>query len=955
MASPTSTASNIPGQTVVSVNFAGQVILPTATDATFNDNSSQIGGLSGVAYDPGQNLYYFISDDRGDRTPTNVGTNPPPPNSNTPPRFYTGTINLSDGQLNSGDVIFTGVTLLRDPNGDTFAPFQLDPEDIVLTNRSTAFISSEGEVNINAGRISNPFVNEFDLATGQQVQALMVPAKFLPIIVDTNGNGIIDIGDTQTSGVRNNLAFESLTITPDQHYLFTATENALFQDGPIADAVTGSRSRIIQYNLTTGQPEQEFLYLVDPVAVAPTVPTDFNTNGLVDLLAIDNRGTFLALERSFTAGLTGTGNTIKIYQMTLQDATDISAIEALDSLSAPDLAAIRPVQKQLLLNLDDLKLTTGLDNIEGIELGPILPDGRQSIVLVSDNNFSGTQFTQILTLSADVVPTVAPIIETPANFNDPTLPFSERVDSDDPAIYLNAQDAGASLVITAVKNGGLQIYDLAGKLRQTVNPGNIRYNNVDVLYNFSLGGENVDLAIASDRNNDKLVIFKINANAIDGKYVTDITNSDIGTLFQALPFEPPYSASTRSAYGLTSYTSATGEAYVITSRRQTGDVGQYQLIDAGDGTITATRVREFTIPLPANSPVGTSPQTEGMVVDRELGYLYIAQEDVGIWKFLTDPQGGTTGVLIDRTKELGGSSIAADAEGLTIYYGADGTGYLLASSQGSSTFVAYARQGDNELLGRFAVGSNGAIDSVQESDGADVINVPLGPDFPFGLFITQDGRNLPEQLVEGENVNTNFKFVPWENIVSALPALTIDTQSYNPRQPQTLTDSRTFFGDAQDDIFLGGNGNNTFYAAEGNNQIITGNGRNTIYTGAGNDLIFAGNGGNTVYAAEGDNVITTGSGDDLIYAGSGNNVINTGNGNDTVYVGSGRDRFILNAGAGAVTIIGFNADDQISRGRTLMIDTALTVSVKGGDTLISAGSDLLATLKSVQLGNVAIG
>jgi len=105
-----------------------------------------------------------------------------------------------------------------------------------------------------------------------------------------------------------------------------------------------------------------------------------------------------------------------------------------------------------------------------------------------------------------------------------------------------------------------------------------------------------------------------------------------------------------------------------------------------------------------------------------------------------------------------------------------------------------AREGNNDFLGRFAVGPNGNIDSVQESDGAEVINVPLGPNYPFGLFVTQDGDNDPKVLVDDdgelENINSNFKFVPWENIANAFPnPLNIDTTSYNPRnpQPQSLT------------------------------------------------------------------------------------------------------------------------------------------------------------------------
>jgi 3-phytase len=92
---------------------------------------------------------------------------------------------------------------------------------------------------------------------------------------------------------------------------------------------------------------------------------------------------------------------------------------------------------------------------------------RQSIVLVSDNNFSSTQFTQVLALGADLVPTVIPTVETrPDLIDDSTLPFSQRADADDPAIYVNSTDSQKSLVLGSVKNGGLRVYDLSGNLLQ---------------------------------------------------------------------------------------------------------------------------------------------------------------------------------------------------------------------------------------------------------------------------------------------------------------------------------------------------------------------------------------------------------------------------------------------------------------------------------------------------------
>jgi phospholipase/lecithinase/hemolysin len=378
------------GKTAVSAGFKGQTIfntgfIPSGAAGTVNGQQVALGGLSGVTYDAVNNRYYAISDDRSSNA-----------------RFYTFTL---DPVTNA--VTFTNVVQLKNINGNPFAVNSLDTEGIALTSNGTILISSEGEVrpDLGASRVTNPFIKEFNLTTGQEIGSLPVPNKFLPVLQDTNNNNVVDTGDTQTSGVRNNLAFESLTITPDQKTLFTATESALFQDGAISTTTTSSRSRIIQYNLVTGQPEKEYLYVTDPIAKSPTGGTAAD-NGLVDLLAIDNRGTLLALERSFAVGQ---GNKIKIYEITLQGATDINTVDSLSSLNANQLSAIQPAQKRLLLNLDSLNLPnsdgnhpTGTDNIEGLALGPKLADGTQSIVLVSDNNFSSTQFTQILTLSADV-------------------------------------------------------------------------------------------------------------------------------------------------------------------------------------------------------------------------------------------------------------------------------------------------------------------------------------------------------------------------------------------------------------------------------------------------------------------------------------------------------------------------------------------------------------------------
>jgi myo-inositol-hexaphosphate 3-phosphohydrolase len=200
--------------------------------------------------------------------------------------------------------------------------------------------------------------------------------------------------------------------------------------------------------------------------------------------------------------------------------------------------------------------------------------------------------------------------------------------------------------------------------------------------------------------------------------------------------------------------------------------------------VTGNVVRTLSLPVPTGDPADS--QSEGVVVDRFLGYLYVALEnEVGILKFNAEPDGGDDYIVIHAMDE---PFLQPDIEGLTIYYGPGDTGYLLASSQGDHTYAVFERRGDNAYLGSFIIADFAGIDQANESDGADVTNVALGPDFPAGLLIVQDGANDPQNAVpddeELENNSTNFKYVPWDGVANAFPEpLLIDTSSYNPRYP----------------------------------------------------------------------------------------------------------------------------------------------------------------------------
>ncbi|MCJ8282739.1 MAG: phytase, partial [Rivularia sp. ALOHA_DT_140] len=229
----------------------------------------------------------------------------------------------------------------------------------------------------------------------------------------------------------------------------------------------------------------------------------------------------------------------------------------------------------------------------------------------------------------------------------------------------------------------------------------------------------------------------------------------------------------------------TGKYYTFVTQADGNKVAQLELQDNGDGTVNANIVRILDLPVPTGDTEDS--QAEGLVVDQELGFLYVAmEEEVGILKFSAEVNAGNNFNVI---QPIGRDELVPDIEGLSIYYGADGTGYLLASSQGDSSYAVFSREGTNEYLGSFFVGDNGDIDQANETDGLDIINVPLGDEYPNGLLVVQDGANDPQKVVEDEeeleNASTNFKFIDPQEIAIALPnTVKLDSTSYNPRNPQ---------------------------------------------------------------------------------------------------------------------------------------------------------------------------
>ena len=293
--------------------------------------------------------------------------------------------------------------------------------------------------------------------------------------------------------------------------------------------------------------------------------------------------------------------------------------------------------------------------------------------------------------------------------------------ADDPAIWRNRADPAASLIIGTDKKDGLYVYGLDGGVRDFHKAG--RVNNVDLTTHAGR-----IIVAASDRN-DK-------ANGRIALYVLDPATAKLMPLGRV-------AAGRGEAYGLCLY--ADNSALFAFVVMKNGTINQVALDLSGTAT-TGQIVRTLKL----------ATQSEGCVVDPRTHRLYVAEEDVGLWRFDARSTGPTTPIQIAATDD---KAIVADAEGLAIAFeGERDGGYLLASSQGDNSYAVY-RLANDHYMGRFRIVA-GAVGATSETDGIAMATGDFGPQFPGGLMVAQDGDNAPKAQ--------NFKLIEWDSVRRAL-------------------------------------------------------------------------------------------------------------------------------------------------------------------------------------------
>jgi hypothetical protein len=363
LAAPAPPATATPGQ---HVRLLGERIIPPGMF-----DQTTVGGLSGLDRDPRTGGYVLISDDRSDLQPA---------------RFYTAAVDVSSHGL--GDVTLTGTHPFLRPDGTTFPPLSansgndagttVDPEDIRV----------------------DPWTG--DLAWSQEGERIVTPDRTVlidPSIQTAHRDGsfgrrlptpAVERMSAENHGPRQNQVLEGLTFTGGGSLVVSSVEGALLQDGPEATPDHGTLSRIT-VQTRSGRLLAQYAYPQEPIFARPNPPGAFAVNGVAAILAVNpvDPSRYLVLERSF---VTGVGNKIRIYEVDVRGATNIAGD---DSIAGAD---IKPVHKKLLADLADFPLST-VDNVEGMTWGPRLATGERTLLLVSDNNFSASQVTQVIALA----------------------------------------------------------------------------------------------------------------------------------------------------------------------------------------------------------------------------------------------------------------------------------------------------------------------------------------------------------------------------------------------------------------------------------------------------------------------------------------------------------------------------------------------------------------------------
>lgn len=350
------------------VAVSGEAVDTSGITDTLEDGSPQnrLGGFgSGVAW-TGHGDDYVVVPDRG----------PGDGAASYRCRYHSVRIAVDPAATGGVRIQWTGTRMLSGPGGSALVglssrfasgagePVRFDPEAIRILPSSELLIADE----------YGPRVWRFG-PNGDYLGKLAVPGRYGIAVPASKPKE--EFPPHNVSGRQPNRGMEGLALSPDGKTAHALMQGPLLQDG----AVDGENERIgrnvrwIQFDVATGTPLREMVYVLDKPAL-----------GLNEVEALSETR-FLVIERDGKAGTEAKVKRIQLVDIT--DASDVSRIDRLPATGLPD--GVVPVHKTTLIDLLDPRW--GLageafpEKTEGLALGRTLADGSRLLVVTSDNDF----------------------------------------------------------------------------------------------------------------------------------------------------------------------------------------------------------------------------------------------------------------------------------------------------------------------------------------------------------------------------------------------------------------------------------------------------------------------------------------------------------------------------------------------------------------------------------------
>lgn len=325
---------------------------------------NRLGGFSALEYSGNGNRYVALPD----RGPDDGATG------------YLCRVQYLDIQINPSSspavtLNLVGSKMLTDSSGRGFTgdstafvatdqhAERLDPEGFRFSPNGSFFVSDE----------YGPQLIRFS-ADGEEQERFTLPEHLTATVPAPTK---LEENRVNVKGRSSNKGMEGLAISPDGKTLYGIMQHVLLQDGEREPGgfPRGVNCRLVQVDIDSGA-VREFVYQLDDVS-----------NGLNEILAL-NDDEFLVIERDGKIGADAAFK--KIMKINIKEATQVQRLRQLPAGELPE--SIKPVTKEVFVDFLDpsFQLTPEQlpEKLEGLTAGPVLPDGRKTLLVASDNDFN---------------------------------------------------------------------------------------------------------------------------------------------------------------------------------------------------------------------------------------------------------------------------------------------------------------------------------------------------------------------------------------------------------------------------------------------------------------------------------------------------------------------------------------------------------------------------------------